>query len=246
MPRDGAVVLSDLRNPTLSIVCEPCGRRGTYNVARLIEQHGDAKLTDLLQTLANCPKARSSSGARRCSKGWPYSPGGTPNPGATAKGRARKHCEFLARSDSRLAGKSRLGDDAAFTSLGNPNSNASSSKQKGMPQMKKLLLTAVAALALGAPTAKAGTWWILNTASESCVPSSYAVGVTGNRHFASPFALAAEMRQEGRLNALTDQTRFPSGSMYFVHYDGVATPYFTAKGACEEYLGWARAHAWLP
>ena len=56
MPREGAVVLSDLRNPTLSIVCEPCGRRGTYNVARLMEQHGDAKLTDLLQTLANCPK----------------------------------------------------------------------------------------------------------------------------------------------------------------------------------------------
>ena len=48
MPHDGAVVLSDLRNPTLSIVCEPCGRRGTYNVARLMEQHGDAKLTDLL------------------------------------------------------------------------------------------------------------------------------------------------------------------------------------------------------
>jgi hypothetical protein len=43
MPRDGAVVLSDLRNPTLSIVCEPCGRRGTYNVARLMEEHGDAK-----------------------------------------------------------------------------------------------------------------------------------------------------------------------------------------------------------
>jgi hypothetical protein len=30
MPRDGAVVLSDLRNPALSIVCEPCGRRGTW------------------------------------------------------------------------------------------------------------------------------------------------------------------------------------------------------------------------
>jgi hypothetical protein len=66
MPRDGAVVLSDLRNPTLSIVCEPCGRRGTYNVARLIEQHRDAKLTDLLQTLANCPKARSASIHDRC------------------------------------------------------------------------------------------------------------------------------------------------------------------------------------
>ena len=58
MPRDGAVVLSDLRNPALSIVCA-CGRRGTYNVARLTEQHGDAKLTNLLQTLADCPKARS-------------------------------------------------------------------------------------------------------------------------------------------------------------------------------------------
>ena len=38
---------------------QPCARCGTYNVARLMEQHGDAKLTDLLQTLADCPKARS-------------------------------------------------------------------------------------------------------------------------------------------------------------------------------------------
>jgi hypothetical protein len=30
-------------------------------VARLIEQHGDAKLTDLLMTLADCQKARSAS-----------------------------------------------------------------------------------------------------------------------------------------------------------------------------------------
>jgi hypothetical protein len=66
MPRDGAVVLSDLRNPTLSIVCEPCGRRGRYSVKRLREQHGDAKLTDLLQTLANCAKARSASIHYRC------------------------------------------------------------------------------------------------------------------------------------------------------------------------------------
>jgi hypothetical protein len=48
MPRDGAVVLSDLRYPTLSIVCEPCDRRRVYKVAQLMEQHGDAKLTDLL------------------------------------------------------------------------------------------------------------------------------------------------------------------------------------------------------
>jgi hypothetical protein len=61
MPRDGSPVLSDLRQSTLSIVCEPCGRRGRYSVAKLMEQHGDAKLTDLLVTLAACPKARSMS-----------------------------------------------------------------------------------------------------------------------------------------------------------------------------------------
>ena len=33
---------------------------------RLMEQHGDAKLTDLLQTLANCPKARSAGILDRC------------------------------------------------------------------------------------------------------------------------------------------------------------------------------------
>ena len=66
MPRDGAFTLSDVRDPALSIVCEPCGRRGTYNVARLMELHGDAKLTDLLQTLANCPKVRSASVHDRC------------------------------------------------------------------------------------------------------------------------------------------------------------------------------------
>jgi hypothetical protein len=92
MPRDGALVLSNLRNPTLSIVCEPCGRRGTCNVARLMEQHGDAKLPGLLQTLADCPKARSASIHDRCnSKGWPYSP----------PVKARKH--------SRLAWKGRRG-----------------------------------------------------------------------------------------------------------------------------------------
>ena len=40
MPRDGAFILSDVLGPTLSIVCEPCGRHETYNVARL---HGTAR-----------------------------------------------------------------------------------------------------------------------------------------------------------------------------------------------------------
>ena len=65
MPRD-ALILADIRAPTLSIVCAPCGRHGTYNVAQLMEKYGDAKLPDLLQTLANCPKARSVSIHDRC------------------------------------------------------------------------------------------------------------------------------------------------------------------------------------
>jgi hypothetical protein len=66
MPRDGALTLADLRAPKLTIVCAPCNRRGIYDVQRLKAQHGDAKLTDLLQTLANCPKTRSASIHERC------------------------------------------------------------------------------------------------------------------------------------------------------------------------------------
>ena len=66
MPRDGALTLSEVLSPTLSIVCEPCNRRGRYSVARLVEEYGDAKLTDLLQTLASCPKTRSASIHDQC------------------------------------------------------------------------------------------------------------------------------------------------------------------------------------
>ena len=65
MPRGGAVTLSDVREPALVIVCEPCERRGRYKVERLMAEHGDAKLTDLLTILADCPKARSVT-ARAC------------------------------------------------------------------------------------------------------------------------------------------------------------------------------------
>jgi hypothetical protein len=64
--RDHAHTLSDFRVPTLSIECEPCGRAGRYNVAKLMEQHGDAKLPELLYVLADCPKARSQSVYDRC------------------------------------------------------------------------------------------------------------------------------------------------------------------------------------
>ena len=52
--RDHAHILSDFLAPTLSIECEPCGRRGRYNVAKLIEKYGDMKLPELGHVLANC------------------------------------------------------------------------------------------------------------------------------------------------------------------------------------------------
>jgi hypothetical protein len=60
-------VLSDIREPTLTIVCEPCGRRGRYAVARLIEKYGaDAKLPDLRLALANCQKTKTANIYDRC------------------------------------------------------------------------------------------------------------------------------------------------------------------------------------
>jgi hypothetical protein len=66
MPKDGELTLSDVCGPTLSIICKLCAKRGRYAVARLIEQHGDAKLTELLMILANCPKARPASVYDQC------------------------------------------------------------------------------------------------------------------------------------------------------------------------------------
>jgi hypothetical protein len=65
--RDGSMILSDVRGPTLALACEACGRRGRYNVERLIAEHSDAKLTDLRRALADCPKKAGSASVRdRC------------------------------------------------------------------------------------------------------------------------------------------------------------------------------------
>jgi hypothetical protein len=64
--RAHAHTLSDFLVPILSIECAPCGRRGRYSVAKLIEQHGDAKLPELLYALADCPKAKAASIYDRC------------------------------------------------------------------------------------------------------------------------------------------------------------------------------------
>jgi hypothetical protein len=65
MPKD-AFTLSDVREPTLTIVCQPCGRRGRYNVEKLIAKHGDAKLLYLIADLAKCPKTESTNIRDRC------------------------------------------------------------------------------------------------------------------------------------------------------------------------------------
>jgi hypothetical protein len=55
MPRDGSMIPSDVRGPTLTIVCERRGRYGRYSVKRLIAAHGtDVSLPDVLATLPNC------------------------------------------------------------------------------------------------------------------------------------------------------------------------------------------------
>jgi hypothetical protein len=65
MPKD-AFTLSDVRAPTLTIVCQSCGRRGRYNVERLMAKHGDAKILYLLAELTNCPKVQSANIYDRC------------------------------------------------------------------------------------------------------------------------------------------------------------------------------------
>jgi hypothetical protein len=65
MPKD-ALTLSDVRGSTLTVVCESCGRRGRYNVERLMAKHGDTKILYLLDRLANCPKAHSTNIYDRC------------------------------------------------------------------------------------------------------------------------------------------------------------------------------------
>jgi hypothetical protein len=62
-----AITLADVREPTIEIACEPCGRHGRYNVERLLAKHGaDMRLPDLLTIIADCQKTRSFSIYDRC------------------------------------------------------------------------------------------------------------------------------------------------------------------------------------
>jgi hypothetical protein len=61
MPRDGAMILSDVRGPTLAIGCERCGRRGWRR-----ETDGVAGDT---RRLPEGEGSRHMIGARRSTKG---------------------------------------------------------------------------------------------------------------------------------------------------------------------------------
>jgi hypothetical protein len=60
VPKD-ALTLLEVRQPTLTIVCELCGRRGRYNVEKLMAKQGDAKLLDLLAEITGCLKVQSTN-----------------------------------------------------------------------------------------------------------------------------------------------------------------------------------------
>jgi hypothetical protein len=71
MLRGGAVILADVREPTIGVVCEPRGNRGRYNMERLIAEHGaDAKRIDLLNALVDSPVSRSVSNSRPSAHSW--------------------------------------------------------------------------------------------------------------------------------------------------------------------------------
>ena len=59
----GGSIFPDRKRPSRSVGREPRGKSGTLRTVRPAE-HSDAKLTDLLHTLADCPKARSPSNPR--------------------------------------------------------------------------------------------------------------------------------------------------------------------------------------
>jgi hypothetical protein len=70
MPRDGAIVFSDLigKLDLIRVACDKCGRDGCYGLNHLIERRGrDAKLVDWLDEItADCPKKQARNMSDRC------------------------------------------------------------------------------------------------------------------------------------------------------------------------------------
>jgi len=80
MPRDGAIIFSDLigKLDLLRVRCEKCGRDGYYGLAKLINKRGrDAKVIDWLdQITADCSKKTAHTMNDQCGARCPDLPRG--------------------------------------------------------------------------------------------------------------------------------------------------------------------------
>ncbi|KAK45409.1 hypothetical protein BG58_17700 [Caballeronia jiangsuensis] len=74
MTTPGSVALGDVaaKASHLDIACSRCGRRGKYQLARLVARLGpDFPMTDLASQLTDCPNRGASSHAERCDVYFP-------------------------------------------------------------------------------------------------------------------------------------------------------------------------------
>jgi hypothetical protein len=78
MPRDGAIIFSDLigKLDMLRVRCDKCGRDGCYGLSRLINKRGcDAKVIDWLDEItADCPKKSAHNMNDQCAAKCPDLP----------------------------------------------------------------------------------------------------------------------------------------------------------------------------
>jgi hypothetical protein len=78
MPRDGAIIFSDLigKLDVLRVQCVKCGRDGCYGLNRLIKARGrDGKVLDWLDELtADCPKKLAHNMNNQCAARCPDLP----------------------------------------------------------------------------------------------------------------------------------------------------------------------------
>ena len=78
MPRDGAIIFSDLigKLDTLRVACAKCGREGSYRLSSLIEERGrDGKIVDWLDApTAHCPIKKAHNWNDQCAVRCPDLP----------------------------------------------------------------------------------------------------------------------------------------------------------------------------
>ncbi len=70
MPRNGCLVLTDMQDAKLRLLCEKCGLRRQYDIQALINKIGNVAIPDLVNELAKrngCEEFQPHNIGRRCS-----------------------------------------------------------------------------------------------------------------------------------------------------------------------------------